>query len=220
MCPRSSTLQRPMKDYKYGRPTRSTHVPVEQSISYAAPTVGHRSSDQIVNQGSMRYMLLLYTIMMLLLVASSSLQQTLGRRPTPFSKHKRRTCVVLENDSPLQLKQRHMSAGGRASVVDLLPGKSAEHDHNGIAGHQHKPATDTGDASDSFQQIQAPDIRRPGEQLPSTAQTAPSVDGEVLCDFYLSAGGGASVVDPLPGNTPAAIGRTQKSLRGHETPPA
>ena len=50
--------------------------------------------------------MLLYTIMMVLLVASTSLQHTLERRPTPFSKHKRRTSVVLENNSSLQLRQR------------------------------------------------------------------------------------------------------------------
>ena len=53
--------------------------------------------------------MLLYTrlvwIMMVLLVASTSLQRTLERRPTPFSKHKRRTSVVLDNNSPLQLRQ-------------------------------------------------------------------------------------------------------------------
>ena len=145
--------------------------------------------------------MLLYTIMMVLLVASTSLQQTLERRPTPFSKHKRRISVILENNSPLQLRQRHLSAGGGASVVDPLPGKSAVHDHDGTAGRQHKPATDTGEASDSFQQTKASGICRPGVQLPSTAQTVSSVNGEILGNFHLSTGGGASVVDPLPGES-------------------
>ena len=72
-------------------------------------------------------------------------------------------------------------------------------DHDGTAGRQHKRATDIGEASNSFQ---PPDICRPVEQLPSTAQTAPSAD------------------DLLPGNTPAAIGATRRSLSGHEPPPA
>ena len=49
---------------------------------------------------------LLAWIIMVLLVASTRLQRTLERRPTPLSKHKRQTSVVLENNSPLQLKQR------------------------------------------------------------------------------------------------------------------
>ena len=93
------------------------------------------------------------------------------------------------------------------------------HDHNGIAGGQHKPVTDTGEASDAFQQTQTLDICRPGEHLPATAQTAPFADGEILGSFHLLVGGGASVVDPLPGNTPAAIEATRRSLSGHEPPP-
>ena len=102
--------------------------------------------------------MLLYTIMMVLLVASTtSLKQTSERRLTPFSKHNRRISVILENISPLQVRQRppqmvrlmsnfHTSAGGEAFVVDPLPDKSAVHDHDGTAGRQHnKPVTDTGE---------------------------------------------------------------------------
>ena len=92
-------------------------MPVEESIAYAGPTVGHRSSDQMVNQGGVKY--------------------------------------------------------------------AAVHDHDGTAGRQYKPATHTGEASDSFQQTQASDICRPGEQLLSPAQTAPSADGEILGNFHL-----------------------------------
>ena len=173
--------------------------------------------------------MLLYTIMMVLLVASTtSLKQTSERRLTPFSKHNRRISVILENISPLQLRQRppqmvrfmsnfHTSAGGEAFVVDPLPDKSAVHDHDGTAGRQHKPVTDTGEGTDSFQQTQLSDICH-AEHLPSTAQTAPSADGEILSNFHMSAGGEASVVDPLPGKSSVhdhdgtTAGRQHKSL--------
>ena len=101
----------------------------------------------------------------------------IGEASDSFSKHNRRISVILENISPLQLRQRppqmvrfmsnfHTSAGGEAFVVDPLPDKSAVHDHDGTAGRQHKPVTDTGEATDSFQQTQTSDICRPEDMSP------------------------------------------------------